>query len=273
MLYLTDLLTETLADDEARRAAVGSTVAALHLGDSLRAYLTGMLQGVAEGLAADPRLVPRAQANASALVGGSFRLLLAVLAGGAIAWAAASGRLRVGVAALALAFVVTADLLSVDRHFYVFDAPASELFAEDEITAYLARQPKPYRVMALNAYPGDFLMAHEIPTVLGYHGNEVRFYDEVWGGKNVYANLGNWNLWDLWAVGYAVMADTVAIPGFHRILGPVQTTPGDRMHLYARDTMPPYARVVPVAAKIPEAQVIPTLLDPRFPLSVATLSI
>ena len=261
------------ADRLLRREVAPRTVLYLFGGFAVFALLGvgGILQGVAEGLAADPRLVPRVQANAPALLGGSIRLLLAVFAGGAIAWAAASGRLREGVAALALAVVVTADLLSVDRHFYVFDAPASELFAQDEITSYLAQQPKPYRVMAVNAYPGDFLMAHDIPTVLGYHGNEVRFYDEVWGGKNVYANLGNWNLWDLWAVGYAVMADSVAIPGFHRVIGPVPTTPGDRMYLYARDTMPPYARVVPAAAKVPEAQLIPTILDPRFPLSVATL--
>ncbi|HEU4830368.1 MAG TPA: hypothetical protein VFT04_14335 [Gemmatimonadales bacterium] len=261
------------ADRLLRREAAPRTVLYLFGGLAVFALLgvTGILQSFAEGLAADPRLVPRVQANASALAGGSFRLLIAVLAGGAVAWAAATGRLAERIAALSLAVVVTADLISVDRHFYVFEAPASELFAADEVTAYLAQQPKPYRVMAYGAYPGDFLMAHRIPTVLGYHGNEVRFYDEVWGGKNVYANLGNWNLWDLWAVGYAVLPDSQAIQGFHRVMGPVQTTPGRPMYLYARDTMPPYARVVPVAAKVPEAQLIPTILDPRFPLSVATL--
>ena len=233
--------------------------------------VTGLLQGVAEGLAADPRLVPRAQANAPALVTGSLRLLAAVIAGGLVVWAVAAGRLQGLAAAGALAIVVAGDLLSIDRHFYVFEAPASELFADDEVTAYLAQQPKPYRVMDYGGYPGDFLMAHRIPTVLGYHGNEVRFYDEVWGGKNVYANLGNWNLWDLWAVGYAVLADSQPIPGFHRVAGPVRSTPGTPVFLYRRDTMPSYARVLPVAARLPEDRLIPTLLDPRFPLNVATV--
>jgi hypothetical protein len=266
-----------------RREVAARTVLYLFGGFALFAVLgvSGLLQGVAEGLAADPRLVPRAQANAAALVGGSVRLLLAALAGGAVAWAIASGKLQERLAAGALALVVAADLLSIDRHFYVFEAPASELFAADEVTAYLARQPKPYRVMDTGAYPGDFLMAHHVPTVLGYHGNEVRFYDEVWGGKNIYANLGNWNLWDLWAVGYAVLPDSQAIPGFHRVLGPVVPTPGrlraehgggaTPVYLFERDTIPPYARVIPVAAKVPEERVIPTLLDPRFPLAVATL--
>ena len=266
-----------------RREVAPRTVLYLFGGFSLFALLgvTGVLQGVAEGLAADPRLIPRAQANAPALVGGSLRLLVAVLAGGAVAWAATSGRMTERVAAAALALVVAADLLSIDRHFYVFDAPASELFAADEVTSYLARQPKPYRVMDYGAYPGDFLMAHRVPTVLGYHGNEVRFYDEVWGGKNIYANLGNWNLWDLWAVGYAVLPDSQSVPGFHRVIGPVQPTPArlrsryggaaGSVYLFERDTLPPYARVVPVAAKVPDARLIPTLLDPRFPLAIATL--
>ncbi len=266
-----------------RRDVAPRTVLYLFGGFALFAVLgvTGLLQGVAEGLAADPRLVPRAQANAPALIGGSLRLLIAAVAGGAVAWAVASGKVQERVAAGALALVVAADLLSIDRHFYVFEAPASELFAADEVTAYLARQPKPYRVMDTGAYPGDFLMAHHVPTVLGYHGNEVRFYDEVWGGKNIYANLGNWNLWDLWAVGYAVLPDSQPIPGFHRVLGPVVPTPGrlraeygggaSPVYLFERDTMPPYARIIPVAAKVPEERVIPTLLDPRFPLSVAAL--
>lgn len=261
------------ADRLLRREVAPRTV--LYVFGALAAFallgVTGLLQGIAEGLAADPRLVPRVQANAAALTGGSLRLLIALLAGGAVAWAIASGRLRERVASVALVLAVAADLLSIDRHFYVFEAPASELFAADEVTSYLARQPKPYRVMDYGGYPGDFLMAHRIPTVLGYHGNEVRFYDEVWGGKNVYANLGNWNLWDLWAVGYAVLADSQAIPGFHRVAGPVQSTPGRPVFLFQRDTMPPYARVLPVAAKVPADRLIPTLLDPRFPLAVATL--
>ncbi|HEX6644187.1 MAG TPA: hypothetical protein VF037_05895 [Gemmatimonadales bacterium] len=234
--------------------------------------VTGALQGVAEGLAADPRLVPKVQANASALMAGSARLLLFTLLGGAVVWAVAGGRLGARAAAGLLALAVAADLWSVARHFYVFEAPASELFAKDEITTRLAAVPRPYRVLDVGLYPGDFLMVHHVPTVLGYHGNEVSFYDEVWGGKNVYANLPNFNLWDLWAVNYAILPDTSqAIPGFRTIAGPVQTTPGSVAYLLARDTLAPYARVLPAAAKVPEDRLIPTLLDPRFPLDAAVL--
>ncbi len=43
VLYLTDLLTETLAHDGARTAAIGHVTDGLHLGDRLRAYLTEAL--------------------------------------------------------------------------------------------------------------------------------------------------------------------------------------------------------------------------------------
>lgn len=43
VLYLTDLLTETLAQDEARRHAITTALGGLHLGDTLRGYLAGFL--------------------------------------------------------------------------------------------------------------------------------------------------------------------------------------------------------------------------------------
>lgn len=43
VLYLTDLLTETLADDDARGLAIEDALASLHLGDTLRTYLRSAL--------------------------------------------------------------------------------------------------------------------------------------------------------------------------------------------------------------------------------------
>ena len=47
VLYLTDLLTETLASDDARAIAISSTLASLHLGDTLRSYLQQALSDLA----------------------------------------------------------------------------------------------------------------------------------------------------------------------------------------------------------------------------------
>jgi hypothetical protein len=106
-----------------------------------------------------------------------------------------------------------------------------------------------------------------VPTVLGYHGNELRFYDDLLGGKNVWRNIGNPNLHELLAVRFLILPDTQAIPGYRRVLGPTPTAHGGVGVLYERDTAPPYVRILPAAAKLPEEQVVPTVTDPRFPLN------
>ncbi len=115
-------------------------------------------------------------------------------------------------------------------------------------------------------YPGAVLMASRVQTVLGYHGVEVRFYDELLGGKNEWRNLGNPNLHDLLAVRYLLLPDSQAVAGFHPVTGPTPTRHGASGILYERDTLPNYVRVVAQAAKLPEDQVVATVTDPRFPL-------
>ena len=189
---------------------------------------------------------------------------MVALAGG-VFWAIWTGRLRHYAAAAALGIVVVADLWSIDRRFFDFKPPASELFADDAITAKLRQEPKPFRVLDAGVYPGSVLMAYSVQTVLGYHGNEVRFYDDLLGGKNEWRNLGNPNLHDLLAVRYLLLPDSQAVPGFHPVSGPTPTRHGSTGILYQRDTIPDYVRVVPAAAKLPEDQVVPTVIDPRFP--------
>jgi hypothetical protein len=114
-------------------------------------------------------------------------------------------------------------------------------------------------------------MAHDVQTMLGYHGNEVRFYDELMGGKNEWRNAGSPNLHDLLAVRFLLLPEAQEVPGYHRVLGPEQTTPGGLGTLLERDTVPPYVRVVPGAAKLPEDQSVATVVDPRFPVNAVVL--
>ena len=113
-------------------------------------------------------------------------------------------------------------------------------------------------------------MAHEIPAVLGYHGQEIRFYDELLGGKGSGDSPVNPNLTTSWRPLHSAAAG----PGGSRL------SPGcsDRHHdagrpghLYERDTMPPYVRVVAGAAKLPDDQSPRTVIDPRFPVSDVVL--
>ena len=228
--------------------------------------IVGMLQAVAEALAL-PEMMQRAMANSEGLRMGGVRVLIIALAGGAVAWAITKGKAQAGVAAGLLALVVLAEMWSVERKFITFSPNVSVSYADDPITTELRKQPLPYRVLDAGAYQGSWLMAHKVPTLLGYHGNQERFFDELLGGKlQGHPNAIRPNIWNLFSVGYIIVGDTIDLAGWHRVLGPVQTTPGAQAVLYARDTMPPWASVVPAAAKVPENQIIPTLLDTRFPV-------
>lgn len=230
----------------------------------------GILQSVATVIATEEQ-ASRVAANAGALQGGSIRLLVVVLAGGAALWAVWSGRLRGALAVSTLALVVTGDLWSIDRAFFVFRGPPSEVFRDDPVTTRLRAEPKPFRVLDVGVYQGSYLMAHDLQTVLGYHGNEIRFYDELLGGKGQWRNAGNPTLMDLLAVRYLLLPQAQPVPGFHQVLGPVATTPGSPAVLLERDTLQPFVRVVAGALKLPEDQVVPTVIDPRFPFNSVAL--
>jgi hypothetical protein len=108
-------------------------------------------------------------------------------------------------------------------------------------------------------------MAFDIPQVLGHHGNELRYYDELLGGKNEWRNLfSSLELWKLLAIRYVIASDSIHVPGFHRVLGPVQAATGRMAYLYEADAPAPYARVVPGAVKVDSQRLVPTLLDPRM---------
>jgi len=120
-------------------------------------------------------------------------------------------------------------------------------------------------------YPQNVLMAFDVAQVLGYQGSELRYYDELLGGRPGTAGgaqylLTSTRLWNLLAVRYVVVSDTVQIPGYHKVLGPIENAAGNRAYLYQADTAPPYVRVVPAAVKLPaDSLAPPTLADPRMP--------
>ena len=217
------------------------------------------------GAIADPAKIQNVAANREPLALGALRMAIlgAATLGAIMAWG--RGRLQpVAFGALLIA-LVGVDLTSVVRRFFVFSPRAAELFAGDAITERLKAAPAPYRVFDAGVYGGSILMSYGVPQVLGYHGNELRYFDDLLGGKNVWRYLyGSTKLWDLLALRYLILPDTQAIPGYHRVLGPVTTALKTRGYLYEADTAPPYARVAAAAAKVPEEQVPPTLLDPRL---------
>jgi hypothetical protein len=231
----------------------------------------GGLQGLAEALALGERY-DAVLANADPLRGGALRLLAFVVVGGGLLLATASGRIKPTVAITAVLAATAIDLWSIDRKFYEFSPRADVLFADDAVTTYLQKTKPPYRVLdAGNSYSHSILMKYRIPAVLGYHGFELRTYDELGGQGEGWRNIGSQHVLDLLAVRFVILPDTQSIPGFHQAVAQTTTPFGSTAVLYERDSAPPYARVVLAAAKVPEDQVVPTLIDPRFAIDGALL--
>ena len=237
-------------------------------------------------LATGIQKVEAARANAPAIMWGAFGGALALAATAAVAMAAFRDRLTPRLVALTLALVVGGDLWLNARGFWIYSPePKQDWFRPDPITQRIAAAGSPTRVLNLGApprvldlgvYGPDALMAFDIPQVMGYHGNEVRFYDELLGGKGEWTNLRYPHLWDLLAVRFVIAptrgGNRDSIPGFKRVLDSAVTAEGTRADLFERTDPPPYARVVPGALKAPDsAVVIPTLVDPRIDYSRVVL--
>ena len=239
--------------------------------------IVGAFGHLAESLAR-PDALPIAQAlgssiRVSALVGAVALFAIAVLA-----FAYQRGNVPALALALGLPLVVGFDLWRDGQRFWAYsDPPNQSLYRPDAIVTRLRAEPKPFRVFNLDIdlrnipYPQNVLMGHGIAQVLGYQGNELRYFDELIGGRPGTEGQARFlvtstRLWDLLAVRFVVIADTVRIPGYHRVLGPVETAAGGRAYLYQADTAPPYARVVPAAVKLEADSLLPpTLADPRMP--------
>lgn len=228
--------------------------------------IVGVFGRVAMALA-PPERVSEALAH-----GGAIRLSAVIgailFAGvGALAWGRVQGRVPALAFALGLPLLVGADLWRDGRHFWTYSPPPGQgLYRADDVVARLQQAPKPLRVLNLNVYPQNVLMAHGLPQVLGYQGNELRYYDELLGGRNEWRYLlTSTRLWDLLAVRYVLIADSAGLPGYHLAVGPLMTAAGTRAFVYEADSLPPYARVVRGAAKVDPGAIPPTLADPRLP--------
>lgn len=236
----------------------------------------GGLQFMAEDIARNAGfegLIEQAIANAPALRADGIRVVVAAIAGGLVLLLVAAARLRGPSAVLAIGLVLFADLWFVGRTYFVFSPGRTVSYADDAITTKLHQTPLPFRVWqpggqlgGAAAYPGSWLMSRQVPTMFGYHGNELRYFDDVLGGKNAWPNQTNPNVLKLFGVQFLVANQKVEPPGWHEVLGGATTALGTSAYVYAADTAPPYARVLAGAAKVPDGQIGATLADPRFPI-------
>jgi hypothetical protein len=228
--------------------------------------LAGVFGNLAVALA-PPDKVGAARALGDSIRYGALTSALALGAVGLVALGRLSRRIPVAAFALALPLIVGADLWRDGRRYWVYQPPPQQgLYRPDPLLTRLQSERLPFRVFDLGVYPLNVLQAHNVPQVLGYFGFELRYYDELLGGKNEWRYfLASTRLWNLLGVRFVISADTASLPGYRRVAGPVPTGAGTSGYLFEANQPPPYARVLPAALKVEDDRIPATLADPRFP--------
>ena len=247
----------------------------------------GMFTGIAHAIppaVGAPDMTAAIDANASAVIVGVWRSFLFVaLAAGVILL-----RLRRSIgpraAAVALAVVVAADMWSVDRNYFRWMPPGSQVYASDAAIDYLKALPEPGRVAVLPVkrldndgdpyFNGDGMMVHHVRTVTGHQANEIQRWVELAQGKSpaMPQNILNPMFWRLANMRFLYtngeMPDTVPeLSGIHFVkrVGPVRNAAGNMVYLYEiTGQESPAAWVAPVIVKAPPNAILAGLLDPRF---------
>jgi hypothetical protein len=250
---------------------------------------TGALSSFAESFAGD-RQLDLVQANSGALIAGAWRsfAFVALLAG--LGLATLQQKISIRAAAWILAALVTIDLWTVERIYWMFSPPAKVIYASDPIVDMLKAETQPVRVLPFTVRPtarpdpflnGDALMTHRIRNVLGYHGNQLGRYAAAPGdqtndltGTNSQENrLLSPNVLALTNTKYFLtnIPELPFIGNTTLVKGPVRNAAGDTVYLYRLNAENPYSWVTPIAVKATDEQVLATVINPRFDVKRAAL--
>lgn len=223
---------------------------------------------------ADPQQLDRLYGNDSALRVGALRSTLFGVLAVTCLFLLSSGRVGREAGGYLLAGIVAVDLWSVERMYWQFSPPASQIFGSDSTIAHMKAQAEPGRVLTFPAsqgvgrdpfISGDALMAHRVRNVLGYHGNELGRFQMLGGHAEGWNQIANPNFWDLMNIRYILSdAESLSVPGLTHVLGPVRNAYGTNVHLYEMTEENPVAWVTPAIVKAPDNEVLNTVLDPRF---------
>ena len=270
-------LERVLAREYSRRYLIGWAVAAVVM---LLLGVSGALTSMATAVAL-PQLADRVPDNAGAIMIGSLRSFLVAVMTLGVLFAVLANRLRVKQAAWALLAITAIDLWSIERLYWQFSPPASQLFASDPIIEYLEAVKEPGRVLALQISPqtdaqrdpylsteSNGLMVHGIREVVGYHGNSIGRYNDLIEDRRLIEP----QIWHLLNAQYLLTdADTVPLEGVRRLAGPVKNAAGSTEYLYRLPGENAFAWVAPVIVKAGDAPVLATVTDPRFDPTRAAL--
>lgn len=250
--------------------------------------VTGGLTNFAQSIAPEnggEYTLGRIVENGPALTMGAFRSLVFVILAIGVATLTYLRRITPTIAGVALVLFMGADLWSIEREYWIFSPPAKELYATDPALEYLRNQPQPVRVLALAMnggdhakYSGSGLMVHNIRNVLGYHGNQIRWYNDLLAAQDpnqaIQRILSSANIRQLTNTQFLLTdSDTLAklVPGLTLAFGPVKDAQGEDSYVYRLAGDAPFAWVAPVIVKAPDDATFSTVVDSRFDVTRAAI--
>ncbi len=212
---------------------------------------------------------------------GAGALIVALIC--AAAWGAvflwSRGRLSASHVALILTLLTAIDLIRVDQR-YIQVVRYDDFFPPDPgIDALRTRLVPGERVLTIGGvYPEGFLASYGVPEVFGYHGNQLRWYNDLTRytarqGARTQTELEQYWLGFLnsaalraLAARYVLLPGQVELPGF-RLLGTDQ-----RVSVYVNDAALPGVSVVPEVQVEPDSgRRIATLWSPTFDPTQTTI--
>ncbi len=250
-------------------AIIATLVAIIALAGGPGLYNTWTsLFGRAEG-------VDRAQAfaaNQPRIAGGALVVALLCALNWTAVWLWQRGQIRSSHVALILIALTALDLLRVDSR-YIQIVRYDEFFPADPgIEALRSRLAPGERVLTVGGvYPEGFLATYGVPEVFGYHGNQLRWYNDLTryqvrqGARSAseleqyWVSLLNSGALRALAARYVLLPGQVDLPGY-KLLGADQ-----RVAVYVNDGAAPGAAVVPQVQVEPDsARRIALLWSPTF---------
>ncbi|MGH8005187.1 MAG: hypothetical protein ACRECJ_10750, partial [Limisphaerales bacterium] len=165
------------------------------------------------------------QANFSKIAG---RAWLALFVGGisvGLIWLYLKRSVTATVLVAALLLIGAFDLFRMDKNF-IETTTLEAHFSRYPLVDTIKSDPAPGRTFVppqtLSGLPGigteDYLPYFGIENITGYHGNQLRYYEDFIGGKP-FVNLGNLNFLNLLNTRYIVSRDSFSMPGVLEMAG------------------------------------------------------
>jgi len=211
-------------------------------------------------------------ANVPRLAAGALIVALICAAAWAAVYLWGRGTLRTTHVVIIFTALTALDLMRVD-HRYIQIVRYEEFFPQDQgIEALRARLVPGERVLSVGGvYPEGFLASYGVPEVFGYHGNQLRWYNDLTRYTSRQSARTTTELEQYWvgflssaalralAARYVLLPGQVELPGF-RLLGS-----DERVAVYANDAALPGVAVVPEVQVEPDsARRISSLWSPTF---------